>query len=886
MSTVTSTSLVKISQLDTQYPKGLLGVSGQNPILAWQVSANQGGLTQLAYEIQASGTADFAAITAETGEVVSEEQVGVVAPGGALTSREVRYFRVRIKTQAGWSDWSASASVEAGLLNANDFSAKAIGDDSKYSSPAPAVRKEISLKSHPSKARLYISAHGLYEAYINGDRVGQDYLNPGWTAYDDRVMVHTYDVAKYLQAGTNTISSLIGDGWYRGHVGFMGNYENYGTKIKLVAQLEVSYQDGSSEIFATDGSWKVSNVEQRFDSIYDGSVIDYNFAQPGWQQNGFDDSSWSAVVVHEFDNKVLKPAITEPVRQVGHFPLKLEKQADRTLLRGVQNISGWVELTVDGKKGQTVVVRHAEVLEPGDKLHTKALRSAKATDTYVLARDGRHVLTPKFTFHGFQHADVVTDAEIVSAEAIAVSSLQRRRGHFISSNTRLNRLHTNVLWSQLDNFVSLPTDCPQRDERLGWTGDAQAFAGASNTLFDTESFWRNWLIDLELDQFENGDVGAVVPDILKRHQSIGDWVIEGRAGWADAASIVPMTSLTHFGDKSVVAQQLNSMRRWVMALHNRRKGEKFLPTEFQFGDWCDPDAPGDRPWESKVSADLVANAFFANSVNLQIQAEQLVGDKEHEQKFQEMFDTLKKDFWEHFGAEVKTTTAGAAIAIEFGLVPAGELAATAKHLSDMVLKDQGMITTGFLGTPLILHALSKNGHLEAAYAMLLRTDFRSWLYAVDRGATTMWERWDAIRHDGTIHTGAMDTNPEGQDDASMISFNHYAYGAVVDWMYRNVAGISGDHGFRKITVQPTIAQGMTYAKGMVESRYGTAAVEWQLQDSGVLEVIVTVPFGVTAELVLPKSATSSVLVNGVASEKPLGYGIHRVLVTNPSIVSK
>ena len=882
----TATAIVKIVELETQFPKGLIGVTGENPVLSWKIKAHQAGLSQTAYQVQVAKDSAFSSVIADSQSVSGSDQVGVLAPGGGLASREVRYYRVRVETSAGWSDWSDSVSVEAGLLNVSDFKVQAIGDDSNHASPAPAVRKEISLKAHPVKARLYISAHGIYEAYINGDRVGQDYLNPGWTAYDDRVAVHTYDVAKHLQAGKNTLSSLIGDGWYRGHLGFQGHYDNYGTKTSLVAQIEVSYADGSSETFATDSSWKVSNVEQRFDSIYDGSTIDYNFAQEGWQLNGFDDSAWDSVVVRDFNLNVLKPAITDPVRQVGHFPMKLEPQGDRTLLRGVQNISGWVELTVDGKKGQTVVVRHAEVLEPGDKLHTKALRSAKATDTYVLARDGRHVLTPKFTFHGFQHADVVTDAVIVSAEAIAVSSLQRRRGHFISSDTRLNRLHQNVVWSQLDNFVSLPTDCPQRDERLGWTGDAQAFAGAANTLFDTESFWRSWLIDLELDQFENGDVGAVVPDILKRQNEIGDWTVQGRAGWADAASIVPMTSLLHFGDKTVVKQQLNSMRRWTMALHNRRAGEKFLPTEFQFGDWCDPDAPSDRPWESKVSADLVANAFFANTVNLQVQAEQLVGDKEHEAKFQQMFDTLKADFWERFGAEVQTTTAGAAIAIEFGLVPAGQVAAIAKHLSDMVIADAGKITTGFLGTPLILHALSKNGHFDAAYTMLLRTDFRSWLYAVDKGATSMWERWDAIRHDGSIHTGAMDTAPEGQEDSSMISFNHYAYGAVVDWIYRNVAGISGSDGFRQVSVQPTVVAGMTYAKGKVESRYGTTAVEWQLQDSGVLEVLVQVPFGVTASLTLPTTASSAVLVNGGELKNTLGYGSHRILVTNPQIIRK
>lgn len=882
-----STPSVHVTKLSTQWPADLIGVPGSTPVLNWQVAALKAGLSQMAYEVEVSSDLTFATSLAASEVVYSSSQVGVEAPGGPLASREVRYYRVRIQAQDSWSDWSAPVGVEAGLLLETDYSAKAVGDDSNNQSPATAVRKQINLKAQPSKARLYVTAHGLYEFYLNGDRVGRDYLNPGWTAYQDRVMVHTYAVEKQLHAGANTLASLIGDGWFRGHLGFMNDYDNYGTKTSLLAQLEVTYPDGTTETFITDETWKTSTVEQRFDSIYDGSTIDYNFAQPGWQQNQFDDAKWAnAIVRTDLAPRLLKPALTEPVRQVDTLPMTLEAQPDRTLLRGGQNISGWVRLTVDGKKGQTVVLRHAEVLEPGDKLHTKALRSARATDTYVLARDGRHVLEPRFTFHGFQYADVVTEAEIVSAEQVAVSSLQRRRGHFRSSDTRLNRLHENVVWSQLDNFVSLPTDCPQRDERLGWTGDAQAFAGAANTLFDTESFWRNWLIDLELDQYPNGDVGAVVPDILKKHADIGDWITEGRAGWADAATIVPMTALLHYGDTSVIKQQLTSIRRYVMALHNRREGAKFLPTQFQFGDWCDPDAPGDRPWEAKVSADLVANAFFANTANLAAQAEALVGDAEHEASFRNMYEELRVDFWERFGAEVPTTTAGAAIALEFDLVPPSEVEAISANLAKMVEADKGMITTGFLGTPLILHALSKNGHFVAAYQMLMRRDFRSWLYAVDRGATSMWERWDAIRADGSIHTGAMDTAPEGQDDSSMISFNHYAYGAVVDWIYRNVSGISGSDGFRNISIQPAPARGFSFANGCIETRYGNATVAWQLQDSGVLEIKATIPFGASATLDLPVTEASQVFVDGANAEanSTLGYGCHLIQVTNPLII--
>jgi alpha-L-rhamnosidase len=695
-----------------------------------------------------------------------------------------------------------------------------------------------------------------------------------------------------LTEGENVLGAELSDGWWRGRYGFLNMYDHYGTQIGLIAQLEVHYSDGSKETISSDSSWKCSTAEVRFSSIYDGSTIDFNHSKPGWKIAGFDDSTWLPVSLKPQSKAVLKPRITSPVREVGEFPLQLVQQSDRTLLRGEQNISGWVRLVVDGFKGQRVTIRHAEMLEPGEKLHTKALRSAKATDTYILARDGRHVLEPRFTFHGFQHADVQTDAEIISATAVAISSDNSRRGHFTSSDSRLNRLHENVVWSQLDNFVSLPTDCPQRDERLGWTGDAQAFASTANTLFDTSSFWKSWLIDLELDQHENGDVGAVVPDLMKLAGGldVAGWILEGRAGWADAATIVPVSLYEYFGDKTVLSAQLNSMRRWTNALDARRSGEKFLPEQFQFGDWCDPDAPGDRPWEAKVSASFVANAFFAHTAELMAFTESLVGSPELAVHYKEMADSLKRDIWEHFGPEALTTTAGCSIAVEFGIAPSEEKQAVADRLAALVTADDGKITTGFLATPLILHALSKNGHAGAAYKMLMRREFRSWLYAVDKGATTMWERWDAIQEDGSIHSGAMDTNPDGQEDASMISFNHYAYGAVVDWIYRNVGGLAPSiesPGYQKVTVAPKPAQGMSFAKSSIETAYGQISLDWSVDSDDRMICDLQIPFGVTAALDLPADEGAVITNNGerIGNGNELSWGRHRLVVSKAVVLS-
>ena len=883
--------LTRIVSLRTQFDLGLIGVPADEALLTWSVESRRKDSHQVAYQIQAAHTEVFASCLFDSGQVDSSDQVAIPVGDGPRSSREIRYYRVRVKTDCGWTGWSETVSIETGLLAPSDWEAVFIGDDSLRESPSPSLRKEFVLEAKPVSARLYVSSMGLNEVFVNGQMASNGYLNPGWTVYQERILVDCLDVTRLLHAGRNVLAAELSDGWWRGRFGFMNATDNYGTQIGFIGQLEVRYEDGTDAVIASDETWKCSSTEVRFSSIYDGSTIDFKYRQSGWKVAGFDDAHWPAAEVKEQDASVLRPRITNPVRQVGEFPLELVPKMDRVLLKGTQNVSGWVRLVVDGKRGQEVTIRHAEVLEPGDLLHVKALRSAKATDRYILDHDGRHILEPRFTFHGFQHADVVTQAEVVSATAIAISSATSRRGNFKSSDTRINRLHENVVWSQLDNFVSLPTDCPQRDERLGWTGDAQAFASTSNTLFDSSSFWKSWLIDLELDQHENGDVGAVVPDLLKldKDAQIGGWILEGRAGWADAATIVPMAVYEYFGDSSVLKQQLQSMRRWTNALDSRRQGNRFLPTQFQFGDWCDPDAPGARPWEAKVSADFVANAFFAHTADLMSKAESLVGTKELESHYRSLADTLKSDIWQDFGVEVLTTTAGCAIALEFDIVPTDERQRVADRLAQMVSEDNGKITTGFLGTPLILHALSKNGHIAQAYQMLMRREFRSWLYAVDKGATTMWERWDAIQADGTIHSGAMDTEADGQEDASMISFNHYAYGAVVDWIYRNVGGLApvlSEPGYKQVRVAPRPAIGFTFAQTSIQSPYGQISLNWRLDRDTGLILDLTIPFGVKALIDLPCIAESQIACNGekVGNGAMLGMGTYRLVAEKPLLV--
>jgi alpha-L-rhamnosidase len=411
-------------------------------------------------------------------------------------------------------------------------------------------------------------------------------------------------------------------------------------------------------------------------------------------------------------------------------------------------------------------------------LHTAPLRAAKATDTYILGKDGVQDLEPKHTFHGFQFADVVTEAKVVKAVAIAITSDNPDRAEFESSHKLLNKLHSNVLWSLRDNYVSIPTDCPQRDERLGWTGDAQAFIYAANTLVDENAFFRSWLKDLASEQTNDGKVPHVIPDILEmqypRLEGGNPFPDNGAAGWGDAATVIPWAQYQSFGDVQILRNQLVSMRKWVDYFSDQCVDNVFGEGIMQLGDWLDPDAPEDKPFLAKVSSRFVASAYISHSARLVARAEELVGTKENSVKYQRLSDDVATATWNLLGSEARKTTSGCSLALEFRICPEAEREAVAAELAALVRKDKGAISTGFLGTPVIMDAMSQNGYFEEAYSMLLREEIRSWLYPITVGATTIWERWEAIKPDGTPSTGGSEGHAPGSEP-SMISFNHYAY---------------------------------------------------------------------------------------------------------------
>ncbi len=894
MSGSKSRGRVVVRDLRTQLPSTVLAFGRDRPRLSWRVETEDLGLSQLGYEVEAAASDnEFDSPLAVTGEVRDGRQVGVEAPGPPLESREERCFRVRILTQSGWSPWSDPARIEAGLLRPADWVAAAItlpvDPGVEQPSPAPLLRRAFTLAGRIRRARLHVTALGLHRVTINGLPVSEDVLAPGWTPYRERLLSDTYDVTSLLAPGENVIGAVLGDGWYRGRLGWDPGRDrgHYGRDVALIAQLEMDLEDGSRAIIATDQSWETATGAIRSADLYDGATIDLRQHPDAWDLPTFDSRGWTKARVIPFDRRVIEPRMAPPVRPIAEYNVaKSGADAGRVMLDTGQNLAGFVRLTVQGVRGDHVTVRHAEVLEPDGSLHTRSLRSARATDEYVLANDQPTILEPPFTFHGFRYALVESTAEVLDATVVAISSANARRGWFECSDPALNRLHENVVWSQLGNFVSLPTDCPQRDERLGWTGDAQAFAATASTLFDSSAFWLSWLRDLALEQDDELGVPSVVPDVV-----LSGEMRYGRAGWADAATIVPWSVYESYGDSAVLVDQFDSMRRWVDALNRRRGDDGLLEPGGQFGDWLDPDAPGDRPWEAKADSEYLANAFFAHSAHLLADAAQIVEEPDLSHAYRALAGDVAMRTWARWADHAQSNQTGCAVALALRIAPDTDRPRVATALAQLVRAAGGRVATGFLGTPLVLPALSEAGYFDECYLMLLRREPPSWLYQVDRGATTVWERWDAIQADGSIHPGRMAPNPVDPNarEGHMLSFNHYAYGAVIDWVYRHLAGLALDRsapGYRHVAFGPRPVNGITTARAKVESAYGIVGIEWRLAGD-VFTADVEVPFGASATFDPPVSDESEVLLDGVAvpSNPPfaISAGRHIVTVRRPAV---
>ncbi|GAA1653306.1 glycoside hydrolase family 78 protein [Actinoplanes couchii] len=706
---------------------------------------------------------------------------------------------------------------------------------------APVFRKEFSLSSGDvSRATLRISSLGVHEARINGKPVGPDVLSPGWTSYEHRLRYVTHDVTALL-GESNTLTVLVGNGWYRGRLGFMGGRAFYGDRLGVIAALEIDYADGSTQVIATDETWSADNSDVIADDLYHGQTID--------ARQRTELRTWHLRTRElDFDTSLLTPYIGPVVtRHEAIAPVSVSASpSGRTLVDFGQNLVGWVRFTVTGPAGSEIRIRHAEVLEDGE-LGTRPLRDAQATDRFILS-GGSDFFEPTLTFHGFRYAEVSGwPADVpLSLEAVVVHSDLRRTGDFACSDELLNQLHRNVVWSTRGNFLDLPTDCPQRNERLGWTGDLAVFAPTAAYLFDTSAFLADWLADLAAEQSAaDGLVPFVIPDILKYQGSPPDFPDpDSTAFWSDAAVWVPWTLWQAYGDRTILERQYPSM-----VAHVRRVGTLLSPSgvwdgSFQFGDWLDPDAPADNPAKAKADPGVVATAAYHRSLLLVAATATLLGNTADADEFSALASRTRDAFHAAYvsadGVVHSDCTTAYTLAIEFDLLDPSLRETAGRRLAELVAASGYRVSTGFAGTPYILDALTRTGHLDAAYRLLTERECPSWLYPVTMGATTIWERWDSMLPDGSINPG------------EMTSFNHYALGAVADWMHRTVGGINAlAPGYARVRIAPRPGGGLTWARAGLDTPHGRIEVSWRLAGDGSVAADVTLPEGVTGVLSLP-----------------------------------
>jgi alpha-L-rhamnosidase len=864
-SEVGAAGVVAVTDVRFEHLRDALGTGTAQPRLSWLIETERPGWVQAAYEVEAFDPEGQ--VWGRTEPVELGESVLVPWPFAPLSSRERVSVRVRVRgTDGSASAWSAPYPVEAGLLHPDDWSAQFMtpgwAEDSSRPQPSPMLRREFSVKAGLAQARLYVTALGAYEAQINGMPVGDHVLDPGWTSYNHRLLYQTHDVTPMLREGQNVIGAILGDGWYRGRLGLGGGRRGiYGDRLALLAQLEITYEDGSTDRIVTDESWRAATGPILSSDIYDGETYDARLERERWSLPGYDDKDWSGVASVKRDFGTLAAPTGPPVRRTEVIlPVAISKSpSGRTLVDFGQNLVGRLRIEVQGDPGQTITLRHAEVLEYGE-LGTRPLRFAQATDRYTLRGGAPEKWEPRFTFHGFRYAEVegmneagVGELRPEDISAVVLHSDMERTGWFECSDPLVNRLHENVVWSMRGNFLSIPTDCPQRDERLGWTGDIQVFAPTATLLYNSAGFLESWLQDLAIEQQAAGGVVApVIPNILGEPPM-------PTAAWGDAAVFVPWVLYQRYRDPGILARQFESMRSWVDVMTHLAGESRLWDKGFQFGDWLDPAAPPDRPAAARTNPSIVATAYFARSAELVGLAARVLGRAEDASYYHGLAAEVRAAFQHEYitpaGRLMSDATTAYALAIEFALFRDPDQREHAgKELAALVRGSHYRISTGFVGTPLVCDALCSVGEHQAAFRLLTERDCPSWLYPVTMGATTIWERWDSMLPDGSINPG------------EMTSFNHYALGAVADWLHRVVGGLAAAApGYRLLDIRPTPGGGLTHARVRHLTPFGLAQSAWEIKDDQI-----------TIEVVIPPNTEAIVSLPGAEGESiKIGSGTHR-----------
>ena len=869
-SNITAAATLEPTALKCEYRVNPLGIDANPPRLSWILESSDRGQKQTAYRVLVASNEEK--LKGNQGDlwdskkISSDQSVHVVYAGQPLRSRMRCHWKTRVWDKDGKvSAWSQPALWSMGLLKRTDWKAKWIcfdtapfnEDPELHLPPSPYLRKEFKVNRKIRRATVYVSALGLFELFINGHRVGRDHFTPGWTNYRKRVYYLTYDVTDLLKDGDNAIGAILANGWYAGYVGFDPMHKKrardrafYGQTPALLAQLEIECEDGKIQIVATDENWKASTGPIRKTDILMGETYDARLEMPGWDRPGFDDQAWKVVTLMDAAKCKIEayPGVTVQVTQEIR-PIEITKPKEGVYVLNMgQNFAGRVRLKVKGKAGTKVVLRFAEMLHKDGSIMTENLRRARCTDTYIFRGNGKdEIWEPRFTYHGFQYIELTGypgKPDLGAITGIVLHSAAPVAGSFECSNAVVNKLYSNITWTQRANFFDIPTDCPQRDERLGWTGDAQIYIRSATYNMDVAAFFKKWLVNLEDDQRPSGAFPDFAPLPYLQY--------EPSPGWMDAGVICPFTIYQVYGDTHVIERHYEAMTKFMHFLLRTSNDYLRSPRGHCWGDWL---SIGGR-----TSNDLIATAYFAYDAKLMAEMAAAIGRMEDAQRYARLFDNIKTAFNKAYvsaNGRIKGDTQTCyALALYMDLLPQALKEKAGARLVELIRERNWHLSTGFLGVKYLLPALTEEGYVDVAFRLLTNKTYPSWGYSIENGATTIWERWNSYK------------KGKGFQDSYMNSFNHYAFGSVCEWIFASMAGIDTDGaGFKRITIRPQPGgSGITYTKASYDSIYGRIATYWRVRDGKFL-LDLTIPANTTATVYIPARDADSITEGGKPASK-------------------
>ncbi|MED4225896.1 alpha-L-rhamnosidase [Neobacillus cucumis] len=876
--------MTQVIKLTIENQDSLMGTDILQPRFSWRLESERTGIFQSAYQINVfeNASSGFKKLIWDSNKVQSQVSVNIPYEGPLLQSKTRYTWQVRVWCSNGEdSAWSSEGHWEMGLLHGEEWVAKWIEpqqenvteepeltledmfiNKKKANQPSPEdrlhppklVRKSFHIDQKKiEKARLYITAHGLYHAKINGQRITDAEFTPDYTSYSNYLQYQTYDVLPYLLEGENVLGVILADGWYAGRISVPGGSAQFGNRLGLLAQLEITYTDQTKQIIATDDSFLSSNSYYFYSDIFIGEKQDKNLEKSGWDQPGYDGLTheWASVSIVDYKLANLRAQYGELVKPVEKLsPVAIWKdQGQAYIIDFGQVIAGRIRLQLHGPSGQELKFEHCEVLnENGEFFNNIVGRNKEQTDYYVTSGEKEEVFEPTFTYHGFRYVRLSgyhSELHPEDIEAIVLYSDMKVTGQFTTSDPEINQLWKNIQWSQKGNMLSIPTDCPQR-EKAGWTGDIQVFAPTAAFNMDVQAFLTRWLWNLKKEQTEEGEILNYCPapkDIWNDKKFTGTI---SSAGWGDAILIVPWVLFQRYGDRRILEQCFPEMEKWLdyvqkSAAQNKEnvenEHERYLwDTKFHFGDWMIPSFMlGENPQGPIASAvatkDPIATAYYAYSAGLLAEVSKILGRQDKADYYQTLHGKVKETFGTAYVNESGLMTADYqgvyTIALAFNLLSGDPKKKAVERLVELIEKNDFKIDTGFLSVPFIMDVLCENGYEDIAYKLLFQTACPSWLYEVKNGATTIWESWEAIKPDGTV--GA-------------FSFNHYAFGCIGDWLVRHIGGLTPmEPGYSKFKVEPHICDRLTFAETQYESVYGEIKVKWEVQDGKNMILQVNIP---------------------------------------------